>query len=31
VAGFPDQINDCPMVFATLEMVKREFGQFTSP
>ena len=30
VASFPDQINDCPMVFATLEMVEREFSQFTS-
>jgi hypothetical protein len=30
VTGFPNQIDDRPMVFTALDMVEREFDQFTS-
>src|ERR1700680_5237336 len=30
VTGFPNQIDDCPMVFPALEMVEREVGQLSS-
>jgi hypothetical protein len=31
VTGFPNEIYDGPVVFATLDQVKRKFDQFSTP